>query len=92
MTTLPKAGQQHLGGANNVCSECQDAYATCHCGDCELSFCEACASEVHRRRTFRSHRIIPFDAPDVEGLDGMGEGPNDLDMSLGSVLSPAFFF
>jgi hypothetical protein len=48
-----------------------------------MSFCEDCANEVHRRRTFRSHQVVPLEAPEIEGLQGFVDGMNDLDMSLG---------
>eukprot|EP00808_Paulinella_micropora_P009829 g5461.t1 len=42
------------------CSHCNTQASTTSCGQCGVGFCEDCATEIHQRGIFRTHRLTPI--------------------------------
>eukprot|EP00035_Acanthoeca_spectabilis_P008120 m.148758 g.148758 ORF g.148758 m.148758 type:complete len:671 (+) comp14220_c0_seq1:174-2186(+) len=58
--SLSRGSSASLGGPAVNCAEACGAEATLRCPECALTFCAACAEDVHRRRSFRSHTVRPL--------------------------------
>jgi hypothetical protein len=46
--------------SEKVCEECETRLSTIFCRDCQVVYCHECSQDIHSRRVFRDHKVVPL--------------------------------
>eukprot|EP00753_Platysulcus_tardus_P020601 PLAT8262.1.p1 GENE.PLAT8262.1~~PLAT8262.1.p1 ORF type:complete len:499 (-),score=183.93 PLAT8262.1:63-1559(-) len=68
---------EEVVAAVELCGACEldsAAEATLFCASCDTPYCKSCSSDMHSRRAFARHEVVPLSSVDRSGVTGGGGG------------------